>query len=166
MRSALAVVRLMMRSKLCRLLHRDISGLCSAQNLVEEISGASVDVREIWPIGQKPACLDVLARNVTCRQLHAGRQDVDGNNSTQYERAADDIQGIGAAPETLERRRDFFGTPDCNREGIKAEFLGGRPSLTRFLDVHGIIPVEQNGNTLDIRHGLAEDFEPFACHLG
>ena len=40
--------------ELCRLFDRDSARFCPAKNLVEEIAGTSINVREIRSVGQSP----------------------------------------------------------------------------------------------------------------
>src|SRR5262249_41272781 len=145
------------------LLDRDVAGLRPAQNFVEEIAGASVNVHEARSVGQEPTPLDILPGDVARRQSRAHRQGT--NDVTQYERVRGDINGIGALLEPFERGRDVFGAPDCDREALKAEFGGGCLNLTRFLDIHGILVVEQNGKAAQSGDHLAKQFEPFGGHV-
>src|SRR5215467_15983698 len=50
-------------------------------------------------------------------------------------------------------------------EALKAEFGGGCLNLTRFLDIHGILVVEQNGKAAQSGEHLAKQFEPFGGHV-
>src|SRR5215510_6066292 len=45
----------------CRLLHRQISGFCPFENLVNERSGAAEELREVLAIAHQPAGLRVFA---------------------------------------------------------------------------------------------------------
>src|SRR5690349_11269429 len=61
------------------LLDRDIGGLSAAQNLVDEIGGASEQVGIIRSIGHQTVWLDVIPRIVQRRQLYRERKGVDAN---------------------------------------------------------------------------------------
>src|SRR5262245_65646778 len=54
--------------ELGRLLDRDVAGLRPAQNFVEEITGASVNVHEARSVGQEPTPLDIFPGDVARRQ--------------------------------------------------------------------------------------------------
>src|SRR5262249_4466995 len=74
-----------------RLLDRQISGLCPAQNLVHVFGGAPESVREVRAIGYEASGFDALPKAVHRRQSCTQRESVDANSAGDYERAGYDI---------------------------------------------------------------------------
>src|SRR2546425_4178307 len=72
--------------ELARLLDRDVARLCPAQNLVDKIGGAPVQVRSVWSIGHETSRFDVLPNGMQRWQSRAQRQGVDANPVAVCER--------------------------------------------------------------------------------
>src|SRR5262249_10937267 len=121
---------------------------------------------EVGSVGQEPASLDVLSGDVNGRQSCARCQDIDTNYVAQHERVGDDVKGIRTVLEAVEGGRDVLRAPDWDREGPKVELGCGFLDPARFLEIHGIADVDQDGNAAESGDGLAKEFEAFGGHVG
>src|SRR5438876_3321716 len=59
------------------LLDWNVGGSCAAQNLVNKIGRASIQLRAVRPIGHETTRSDVLLKGIQRRHLYAQRQGVD-----------------------------------------------------------------------------------------
>src|SRR5262249_22039981 len=82
--------------ELGRLLDRDVGRLRPAQNLVDIVGGAPVQVREVCSIGHQASRFDVVVLAVHRRQSRAQRQGVDANPVGSYEWVGHDIKCVRA----------------------------------------------------------------------
>src|SRR4029453_12363282 len=90
-----------------RLLDRDVGGLYAFKDLVDIIARAPEQVREVWSIGRQTSCFDVLPKVIHRRQSRAERQGADSNPIGRQERVGADIEGVRAALERVEGKRDI-----------------------------------------------------------
>ena len=98
--------------ELGRLLDRDLGRLRPAQNLVDKIGGASIQVQEVRSIGHQPSRFDELSNVEHRRQSRPQCQGVDANSISGYERVVADIKCLRAALERLEGGRNILRAPD------------------------------------------------------
>src|SRR5262249_7116452 len=83
--------------ELGRLLDRDAACLRPAQDLVDQVTGPPKQVRQIGPVGDQAACLDLLARAVNRWQSRAQRQAVEPDPVAGEERIRLNVDCICAA---------------------------------------------------------------------
>src|SRR5262245_36554626 len=81
----------------CWLLDRQITWSGPAQNLVNIVTSAPEEVREVRSIRDKTTRFDVFATAVHSRQSRRRSQDVDPNPVGEYERLGTDVKCIRAA---------------------------------------------------------------------
>src|SRR5262249_59894939 len=107
-----------------RLLDRQVGSLPPAQNLVDIVGRASIEVGLVWSKGNQPSRLDEFPKAVHRRHLRAERQGMDANPVAGYERVGRDIKCIRAALERLEGGRDILRSPDFECDDIEAKRAG------------------------------------------
>src|SRR5262245_62945391 len=76
----------------CWLLDRQITWSVPAQNLVNIVTSAPEEVREVRSIRDKTTRFDVFATAVHSRQSRRRSQDVDPNPVGEYERLGTDVK--------------------------------------------------------------------------
>src|SRR5438067_6389231 len=102
--------------ELSRLLDRKVAWLRSAQNLVDIVGGAPVQVRLVWSIGHQTSRFDGLPGGVARRQSRGQRQGIDADAMRVHERVDTDIKCVCTVIERLEGGYDVFASLDfcCN----------------------------------------------------
>src|SRR5215472_11585752 len=87
-----------------RLLDRNVGRLRPAQNLVGELSGATVQVGQVWSIGHQESRFHEFSKPAYRRQSRSERQLADKYPVRVHKRVGNDVHRIRPAPEQLERR--------------------------------------------------------------
>src|SRR5690242_8235618 len=152
--------------ELGRLLNRDFARLCPAQNPVDMVSGAPVQVRVIWSIGDETSSLDILLGDVDTRQSRAHRQHIDANSIREYERVARDIKGVGGAPERLEGGRNILCSPDSESRDLEPKLTGCRLNRVHFEHDRGIVGVPKDSQPVKLGDDLLQQFKPLGSEVG
>src|SRR5262245_12296956 len=107
--------------KFCRLLDRDIGGLRSTEDLVDQLGSAAEQIGYVGSIRYKTSRFDVLALHVDRRQSRARRQCIDAGSVGGQKGAGSYVDGVDAAHEALERGPDILNSPDGKRRRSEAE---------------------------------------------
>src|SRR5579863_900921 len=92
--------------ELGRLLDWDIARPCPAQNLVGELSGAAVQVGQVWSIGHQASRFHEFSKPAHHRQSRSERQRANKYPVRIHKWVGNDVQRIRPALEQLERRID------------------------------------------------------------
>src|SRR5262245_16986933 len=80
--------------ELGRLFNRKVGGFCSAQNLVDIVASAPVQIQEIGSVGHHASGFDVLPGNVRRRESRSERQDIDAHPVGEDERVPHDVECV------------------------------------------------------------------------
>src|SRR5439155_13769313 len=86
-----------------RLLDRNIAGLRTAQNLVDQLGGAPELIRDVWAVGHETARLNKRAGIEDRRQSRAERKRHDASKVGVNECIADNVKCVRLCLERLER---------------------------------------------------------------
>ncbi len=158
--STLAVVRLMMKSNFGRLLDRDVTRIGTAQNLVDIVGAAPVQVREVCSIGHQTSRFDVLPIPMHRWQSCAQRRCVDPNPIGVHEPVGTNIKCLRTALERLEGGRDILCSPNFECIEFETERAGRRLSLAQLHHGEGITDISQDRHSAETWNNLAQQFEP------
>src|SRR5262249_17979080 len=149
-----------------RLFYRDVGRLRPTQNLIDEVGGAPVQVREVWSIGQQASGVDVFAITVNRRQSCAYRQNRKSVPVRRYQRVASDIKCVSLPLERLDGRRDSLGALVFGGGDLEPERAGRRQHLADVQHNGGIIDVGHDRQPPETGDNLAQEFETFASKIG
>jgi hypothetical protein len=153
--------------ELGRLPDRDIGGLHSAQNLVDEVAGAPVHAREVRRIGHETSRFDPFAVGVHCGQSRGEREAMDDPNLVGTgERSTNNIKGLRATLECLEGRRDIRHLPDFQRDRLDAERASRGLDLIQLPHARWIVGIRQDRQSAKSGDDLAQEFEALARKFG
>ena len=127
--------------ELGRLLHRDIGGLRSTENLVDKVACAPVQAWEVRRIGHETARFDYFAAEHHCGQPRGEREAINPNPVGTSERLTNNIKGLRATLEGLKGRCDIRHLPDFQRDGLDAERAGRGLDLFQFPHARRIVGI-------------------------
>src|SRR5215510_1064566 len=145
--------------ELDRLLDRTVAWLCPAQNLVDVVTGAPEQVRDVRSVGHEPSGLNILPSRRNRWKMGACRQDIDPGAVADQQRIGTNKKEFGAVCETVEGGRDILGAPDFQRADRKAERAGCRLNLIHLQSVGRIPDISQNRQPAEARDYLAQKLE-------
>jgi hypothetical protein len=148
-----------------RLLDRYVAWVGTAQNLVDIIGGAPVQVREVCSIGHQTCRFDVLPIPMHRWQSRAQRQGVDSNPIGVHEPVRTNVKCFRTALDRLESVRDIFGSQNFECIEFEIERAGRRLSLAQLQHGEGIIDIGQDRHSAQTWNNLAQDFDPLAGKL-
>src|SRR5262249_12595506 len=164
--SALAVVRLMKRSNLVRLLDRELGWLRSAQNLIDQVGSSAPHVSPVRSIGHQTSHFHRLPYKVHRRESRDECEGIDTNPVYEKERNGRDVQCLGTALECLESGTDIFGSPDFKHVGFERESMCYSVDLVYFASGERITNVGQHRQTAQTGDDLTQQFDPLASRRG
>ena len=152
--------------ELGRLLDRDVSGLSSAQNLINIVGRAPPQLQLVWPIGHQTAGFDVRPGIINRRQTRAHGQTVDASTITVYQRFDADIKCLRAGVERLEGGRDIFRPLDFNCGDLEIHRAGRCLHRVHLQHGSGTAGIGQDRQLAEARNDLLQQFDSLACNLG
>ena len=152
--------------ELGRLLDRQVGGLRSTQNLVDIVTGAPEQVREVYSIGHQTSRFDIFAMAVHRRYPRGKRQGVDANQVGDYERVSTNIECVRAAFERLEGGRDILRLPYFRCGDLEADRASRCLSRPHLQHGGGRVDIEQDRQPAKTGDNLAQKFEPLAGKIG
>src|SRR5262249_37986861 len=103
------------------LLDWNIAGLCTPQNLVDQLGRAPEQIREVWAVGHETARLNKRADIENHRQTRAERKRDDSSTVGVNECIAHNVKCVRLCLERLERGCNILGSPDFERHHLDAE---------------------------------------------
>ena len=148
--------------ELGRLLDRNVTGLCAAQNLVDIVGSAPEQISEVCPVGHQTSCCDVLPEIVHRRQPRGQRQGVDSNLVDKCERVARKIKRLCLTLERLNAGRNVFRPPDFNCDDIEAEHFSRFSNCVHFQRRAGTANVGHNRQPSEAGNNLAQKLQSLA----
>src|SRR5262249_27298790 len=136
--------------ELRRLLDRQVARLRSAQNLVDILGRASVQVREAWAVGHQTGRFDVLPLWEHCGQARGERKGVDTEPVRVHARVAGSIKRLRAAREPLEPGRYVLNASDGQWDDLEAERASCGVNLFPLRQPAGIVSIGHDGQPTQI----------------
>src|SRR5262245_6426795 len=151
--------------ELGRLLDWQVGRLSPAQNLVDVVGGASVQVREVWSIGHESSRFDGLLDDVHRRESRAQCQRVDANPVSVYERVTNNVKGVRAPFERLDGGGDVLRSSDFRSCDFKAECVRRFLNLAHLQHGAAVVYISHDRQPAESGHNLAQQLQAFATGI-
>src|SRR5262249_32874999 len=149
-----------------RMLDWNIAGLCTPQNLVDQLGRAPEQIREVWAVGHETARLNKRAGIENHRQSRAERKRDDTSTVGVNERIAHDVKCVRLSLERLERGCNILGSPDFERRDLNAETASHGVNLGHLQHALGKVSISYVCQPAKPGENLTQEFETLAGNIG
>src|SRR5262249_18464032 len=148
------------------LLDRNIAGLCTAQNLVDQLGRAPEQIREVWAVGHETARLNKRAGIENRGQSRAERKRDDASTVGVNERIAYNVKCVRLCLERLERGCNILGSPDFEQHDLDAETASDGLNLGHLQRALGKVSISDDCQPAQPGENLTQEFETLAGNIG
>ena len=148
------------------LLHRQLGGGGSLEDLIHVGGGAAEEVGQVHAVGHQASSLHKFSPVEARREPEPGRRVEDLGDVDREEGVSSKVERLGVFPGGRgEGTRELVGPPDLQRLRVYAQPAAGLLRRVPLQDHGGVRRIPEHGHTREPGHELGEQLEPFRAEL-